>query len=83
MLEPRYRQMLIDAVNPTRIEKEDYVFENPKLEQAIKQVKFECPTKFHSSQTLADRMFYDEPASPKAPISHSGFVRKLSMLNRY
>ena len=83
MLEPRYQQMLKNAVDPARIEKEDYVMENPKLEQAIRQVKFECPGKFHSTLSLTDRRFYDEPAAPKAPVPHSGFVRPLRKLNRY
>jgi len=83
MLEPRYQQMLKDAVDHKRIENEDYVLENPKLEETIRQIKFECPNKFHSPQTLADRFFYDEPASPRAPINHSGFLRKMTPLNRY
>ena len=83
MLEPRYRQMLKDAVDPVRIEKEDYVLPNPKLEAVIEQIRFECPDKFHSSQSFADRIFYDEPASPRAPIHHSGFIRPMSKVNRY
>jgi len=83
MLEPRYRQMLKDAVDPMRIEKEDYVLENPKLEAVIQQIRFECPEKFHSNQSLLDRSFYDEPAAPRAPVPYLGFVRPLPQRNRY
>jgi hypothetical protein len=83
MLEPRYQQMLKDAVDHKRIEKEDYVLENPKLEAVIQQIRFECPEKFHSNQSLSDRSFYDEPAAPRAPVPYLGFVRQLSRTNRY
>jgi hypothetical protein len=83
MLEPRYRQMLIDAVDLSRIDKEDYVLENPKLEAVIKLIKAECPEKFHSDQTVGGRTFYDEPSAPRAPVYHAGFVRPMRKLNRY
>ena len=83
MLEPRYRQMLIDAVDLNRIDKEDYVLENPKLEATIKLIKSECPEKFHSEYSIEERTFYDEPAAPKAPVRHSGFVRPMPNRNRY
>jgi hypothetical protein len=83
MLEPKYQQMLKDAVDPARIEKEDYVLENPKLEATIKLIKSECPEKFHSDQTVGERTFYDEPAASKAPVYNSGFVRPMRKLNRY
>lgn len=83
MLEPRYQKMLKDAVDFERIDNEDYVLENQKLEQVIEQIKFECPDKFHSRQSLSDRRFYDEPAASKGPVYHSGFIRPLKMTNRY
>ena len=83
MLEPRHQQMLKDAVDHVRIEKEDYVLENPKLEAVIKLIKAECPEKFHSEKTIRDRIFYDEPAAHKAPVHHSGFLRQLPRVNRY
>lgn len=83
MLEPRYQQMLKNAVDHTRIENQEYSKENPKLEQAIKQVKFECPNKFHFPQSLGERRFYDEPAAIKVSVPHSGFVKPLPKINRY
>jgi len=83
MLEPRHQQMLKDAVDHVRIEKEDYVLENPKLEAVIKLIKAECPEKFHSDQTVGERTFYDEPSAPRAPVYHAGFVRPLRKMNRY
>lgn len=83
MLEPRYRQMLKDAVDPKRIEKGDYVLENPKLEATIKLIKAECPEKFLSDKTIGDRTFYDEPAAPRASVYNSGFVRPMPKRNRY
>ena len=83
MLEPRYQKMLKDAVDPKRIEKEDYVLENPKLEATIKLIKSECPDKFHSDHSIEERTFYDEPAAPRAPVRNSGFVRPMRKLNRY
>ena len=83
MLEPRYRQMLIDAVDLSRIDKEDYVLENPKLEAVIKLIKAECPEKFHSDYSIEERTFYDEPAAPRAPVRNSGFIRPLPKRNRY
>jgi len=83
MLEPRYRQMLIDAVDPKRIDKEDYVLENPKLEATIKLIKAECPEKFHSDHSIEERTFYDEPAAPRAPVRNSGFIRPMPKRNRY
>ena len=83
MLEPRYQQMLKDAVDPKRIEKEDYVLENPKLEATIMYIKAECPEKFHSDYSIHERTFYDEPSAPKAPVRHSGFVRPMPKRNRY
>lgn len=83
MLEPRYRQMLMDAVDHKRIDKEDYVLENPKLEATIKLIKAECPDKFHSDYSIEERTFYDEPAAPRAPVRNSGFIRALPKRNRY
>jgi hypothetical protein len=83
MLEPRYRQMLMDAVDLNRIDKEDYVLENPKLEATIKLIKSECPEKFHSDYSIEERIFYDEPAAPRAPVRNSGFIRPMPKRNRY
>lgn len=83
MLEPRHQQMLKDAVDPVRIASQDYVLENPKLEEVIKIIKFEAPEKFHSDQTVGERTFYDEPSAPRAPVYHAGFVRPLRKMNRY
>ena len=83
MLEPRHQQMLKDAVDPVRIASQDYVLENPKLEEVIEIIKFEAPEKFHSDQTVGERTFYDEPSAPRAPVYHAGFVRPLRKMNRY
>jgi hypothetical protein len=83
MLEPRYQQMLKDAVDFKRIEEKDYVLENPKLEATIKLIKAECPEKFHSDYSIEERTFYDEPAAPRAPVRNSGFIRPLPQRNRY
>ena len=83
MLELKYQQMLMDAVDHQRIKDQDYVSINPNLEEAIKLVKEQCPEKFHSEKTIRDRIFYDEPAAHKAPVHHSGFLRQLPRVNRY
>jgi len=83
MLEPRYRQMLMDSVDSKRIEEKDYVLENPKLEATIKLIKAECPEKFHSDHSIEERTFYDEPAAPRAPVRNSGFIRPMPKRNRY
>ena len=83
MLELKYQQMLMDAVDPQRLKTKDYVFINERLEEAIKLVKEQCPEKFHSEKTIRDRIFYDEPAAHKAPVHHSGFLRQLPKVNRY
>lgn len=77
MLELKYQKMLKDSVDPKRIKSKDYVLENPKLEATIKLIKSECPEKFHSEYSIEERTFYDEPAAPKAPVRHSGFVRPM------
>jgi hypothetical protein len=83
MFEPRHQQMLKDAVDPVRIASQDYVLDNPKLEEVIKIIKSEAPEKFHSDQTVGQRTFYDEPSAPRAPVYHAGFVRPLQKMNRY
>ena len=83
MLELRYQKMLKNSVDPKRIESKDYVLENPKLEATIKLIKAECPDKFHSDYSLEERIFYDEPAAPRAPVRNSGFVRPMPKRNRY
>jgi hypothetical protein len=83
MLEPRYQQMLKDAVDPVRIATKDYILENPKLEEVIELIKAEAPEMFHTDQTVRERTFYDEPAAPRFPVYHAGFVRPMRKLNRY
>lgn len=83
MLDPKYQQMLSEAVNYENIKNKDYVLENPRLEAVIQRIKEECPEKFHSDQSVKYRVFYDEPAAQKTPVYHSGFVRPLRKLNRY
>jgi len=83
MLDPKYQQMLSEAVDYERIKEKDYVLENPKLEEVIKFIKESCPEKFHSDQSIRDRVFYDEPAAHKTPIYNSGYIRPLPRLNRY
>jgi hypothetical protein len=83
MLELKYQQMLMDAVDPERIASKNYVAVNSRLEEAIEFVKKQCPEKFHSEDSIRNRTFYDEPAAHKAPVHHSGFFRQLPKVNRY
>jgi hypothetical protein len=45
------------------------------LDKTIKQVMQGAPNKFHTDQSLSNRVFYDEPVDNSYRVLRAGFIR--------
>lgn len=71
MFSDRQQMMLRHAVQ-TRDEHGNFACtDNPHLEAVIARLKAESPNKFHTSETLGQRVFYDQP---RRGIPNAGFI---------
>ena len=43
---------------------------NPELDAVIKQLKLESPNLFHTTKSLAQRVFWNQPATPAPYARH-------------
>jgi hypothetical protein len=58
MLSIEHQQRLIWAARPKR---ENFTMDNKELDDVIAAIRKEAPDKFHSSASVRERKFYDEP----------------------
>ena len=80
MLLPHQIAMLKEAVGPRDEHGNFSSSDNEKLNDRIKRIKYESPSKFHTEETLKERVFYNQP---KPGIACAGYIvsRKPDPLN--